>query len=69
VAHTCNPSYPGGRDQEHLILKPAWANSSRDPISKIPSQKGLVEWLKVKAVSSNPSAAKKQKQITNKSLL
>jgi hypothetical protein len=29
VAHACNPSYSGGRDQEALR-----ANSSRDPISK-----------------------------------
>jgi hypothetical protein len=35
VAHTCNPSYSGGRDQEDHILKPARANSSRDPISKL----------------------------------
>jgi hypothetical protein len=34
VAHTCNPSYSGGRDQEDCSLKPAWANSSQDPISK-----------------------------------
>jgi hypothetical protein len=27
VAHTCNPSYSGGRDQEDGGLKPAWANS------------------------------------------
>jgi hypothetical protein len=36
VAHTCNPSYSGGRDQEDCGSKSAWANSSRDPISKIP---------------------------------
>jgi hypothetical protein len=49
VAHTCNPSYSGSRDQEDLGLKPAQANSSQDPISKKkPSQKkGLVEWLKL----------------------
>jgi hypothetical protein len=51
--HTCNPSYSEGRDQEDRGSKPAQANSSRDPISKKrkkkPSQKGLVEWLKVKA--------------------
>jgi hypothetical protein len=35
VAHTCNPSYSGGRNQEDHGLKPAQANSSRDPISKI----------------------------------
>jgi hypothetical protein len=39
VAHTYNPSYSGGRDQEDRSLKPAQANSSQDPISKTPSQK------------------------------
>jgi hypothetical protein len=34
VAHTYNPCYSGGRDQEDNGLKPAWANSSRDSISK-----------------------------------
>jgi hypothetical protein len=29
---------------------------------KYPSQKGLVEWLKVKALSSSPSTAKKKKE-------
>jgi hypothetical protein len=28
VAHTCNPSYSGDRDQEHQCSKPAGANSS-----------------------------------------
>jgi hypothetical protein len=64
VAHTCNPSYSGGRDQEDCGLKPARANSSRDSISKIPiTKKGLVEWLKVKTLSSNPSLQKKKKKI------
>jgi hypothetical protein len=39
VAHTCNPSYSGGRDQEDCSLKPAWANSLRDSILNNPSQK------------------------------
>jgi hypothetical protein len=39
VAHTCNPSYSGGRDQEDGGLKPVWTNSLRDPILKNPSQK------------------------------
>jgi hypothetical protein len=39
VAHVCNPSYSGGRDQEDQGSKPAWANSWRDPMSKNPSQK------------------------------
>jgi hypothetical protein len=39
VAHACNPSYLGGRDQEDRGLKPAWANSLRNPILKIPNTK------------------------------
>jgi hypothetical protein len=35
VAHACNPSYSGGRDQEDHSSKLAQANSLRDPISKI----------------------------------
>jgi hypothetical protein len=35
--HTYNPSCSGGRDQEDRGSKPAWANSSRDPILKNPS--------------------------------
>jgi hypothetical protein len=27
LAHACNPSYSGGRDQENHSLKLAWANS------------------------------------------
>jgi hypothetical protein len=37
VAHACNPSYLEGRDQKDRGSEPAWANSLRDPISKIPS--------------------------------
>jgi hypothetical protein len=29
VAHTCNPSYSGGREQEDRGSKPAWSNSLR----------------------------------------
>jgi hypothetical protein len=39
VAHACNPSYSGGRDQEDHRLKPAWANSSQGPILKKPIKK------------------------------
>jgi hypothetical protein len=61
VAHSCNPSYSGGRDQENHGSKPAQANSSmrlyvEKPFTKI----GLVEWLKVMALSSNPSTKKKK---------
>jgi hypothetical protein len=51
MAHACNPSYLGGRDQEYGSLKLAWANSSQDSILKKKkkiTRKGLVvEWLKL----------------------
>jgi hypothetical protein len=39
VAHACNPSYSGGRDQETHSSRQTLANSSPDPISKIPKTK------------------------------
>jgi hypothetical protein len=39
VAHICNPSYSGGRDQEDHGSKPAWAHSPQDPILKEPITK------------------------------
>jgi hypothetical protein len=39
VAHAYNPSYSGGRHQEDRSLKPALANSLRDPILKNPITK------------------------------
>jgi hypothetical protein len=38
VAHTCNPSYSGGRDQEDRGLKPAQAQFMRPYLEK---KKGL----------------------------
>jgi hypothetical protein len=66
VAHTCNPGYSGGRDQEDRSSKTAQANISQVPNSKKPITKiGLVEWLKVpelRAISSIPGTAKKEKK-------
>jgi hypothetical protein len=31
----CNPSYSGDKDKDDCSSRPAWANSSQDPISKI----------------------------------
>jgi hypothetical protein len=66
VAHACNPSDSGGRDQEDHGSKPAWANSSRTAphLENIHCKKGLVEWLKVKALNSNSSTTKKKKKIS-----
>jgi hypothetical protein len=60
VADAYNPSYSRGRGQEACCLKPPWENSSQDPVSKIPITKRLMEWLKVKALSSSPRIAKKK---------
>jgi ribosomal protein S19E (S16A) len=75
VTPACNPSYSGGSDQEDRGSKPAWASSSPDPILKKTLQKkkkkGLVEWLKVKALSSSPRTAKrkrKKKEIAKQTL-
>jgi hypothetical protein len=61
VAYTCNPSHSGGRDQEDGGLKPAHANGFVRPhLEKSFTKIGLVEWLKVKALSSSPTTAKKK---------
>jgi hypothetical protein len=69
VAHIYNPNYSGGRDQEDLGSKPARANSVQDPISKKPFTKiGLLEWLRVKVLSSSPSSTKKKKKKASKNV-
>jgi hypothetical protein len=56
MAHVCNPSNSGVKDQEDHGSKPAWANSSARLYLETPFIKiGLVEWLKVKALSLSPS--------------
>jgi hypothetical protein len=40
VVQACNPSYSGGRDQEDHSLKPAGANSFREPFLKIANKLG-----------------------------
>jgi hypothetical protein len=59
VAHACNPNYSESRDQEDCSSKLAQADSSVRPYLEKPFTKiGLVEWLKVKALSSSPCTAK-----------
>jgi hypothetical protein len=60
VVHTCNPSYSRGRDHEDLSSN---STSSMTPYLEKPFTKmGLVEWLKVKALSSHPRTEKKKKK-------
>jgi hypothetical protein len=69
VAHTYNPGYSGGRDQEDHGLKPARANSSQDPISYlkiIHHRKGLVEcyvFLLIAYVYSSTKLEKWKEQV------
>jgi hypothetical protein len=59
VIHACNPSYSGGRDQQDRGLKPAvgkWL--TRPYLKNTQHKKGLEVWLKVEALSANPSTAK-----------
>jgi hypothetical protein len=73
VAHACNPSYSGGRDQEDRSSKPAGANSSRDPISKKNKKRitkiGLVKWLKVSRWRPRVQTPVPPKKKTNKNNL
>jgi hypothetical protein len=61
VAHTCNPSCSGGRDQEVCASKPAQAKKFMGPYLENPFTKmGLVECLKVKALSTQYCKKKKK---------
>jgi hypothetical protein len=61
VAHTCNPSYSGGRDQEGRGSKQPGQIVYETLSRKAHHKKVLVEWLKVKALNSSPSTAKTKK--------
>jgi hypothetical protein len=56
-----NPSYSGGRDQD-CGLKPAWANSLQDPISKNPSQKLVGGVAQSESPEFKPQYCKKKKK-------
>jgi hypothetical protein len=61
VAHA--PNCSGDKDQEDYCLKPAWANSSRDPVLKNPiTKKGLMEWLRCRFRVQTPIKTKKKKR-------
>jgi hypothetical protein len=64
-AHACNPNYSGGRDQRmevrSQIRQIVLETLNQKPFTKI----GLVKWLKMKALSSSPSTAKKKEKYLN----
>jgi hypothetical protein len=64
MAHTCNPSYSEGRDQEDHISKPAWVNSSWDPIwKKNPSQERAGTVAQGEGPEFKPLHLKKKKSV------
>jgi hypothetical protein len=68
VAHICNPSYSGGRDQEDRCLKAALANSSRDPISKTPITKmgcGVAQHVDSEFKPEDRKKKKKKRETNN----
>jgi hypothetical protein len=66
MAHTCNPSYSKGRDQEECSSKPA---SSRDPILKVPNYSkradGVAQGAGLEFKPQNQKQTKKPKQSRN----
>jgi hypothetical protein len=56
MAHAYNTTYSGGRDQEDLCQPGQIVHKTLS--QKKNHNKGLVEWLKVLALSSNPNTAK-----------
>jgi hypothetical protein len=63
VAQTCNPSYSKRQRSEGSQFKASLGKQFMRPYLGKPFTKiGLVEWLKVKALSSNPSTANKKKK-------
>jgi hypothetical protein len=64
VAHTCNPSYSGGKDRENHGSKPAQANiSTRSYLEKNPSEKKKGCWSgQGVGAEFNPQYHKKKKK-------
>jgi hypothetical protein len=65
VAHTCNPSYSGGRDQKGHSSKPTPANSPQDPIlKKTFTKKGWWSGSRCRPLAQNQYWEKKKEKRT-----
>jgi hypothetical protein len=70
VAHACNPSYSGGRDEKDHSSKPTPGKQFVRPYQEKTHHKTvLVKWLKVEALSSNPRTTKRKKKKKTYALL
>jgi hypothetical protein len=62
-AHTCNPGYSKGRQSGGLWFEVTSSKKfTRPHLEKSLHKNGLAEWLKVWALSSNPSTKKKKRK-------
>jgi hypothetical protein len=66
VAHACNPSYSG--EIRRIVVQSQLRQMVCQTLSqkKKNCKKGLVEWLRVKALSANPSTTKRKKKMPRK---
>jgi hypothetical protein len=72
MAQACNLSYSGSRDQEDRNSKPSLGKEFMQPYlgRRNFTEKELVEWLEVKALSSNPSTTKTKRKVqSNRSVV
>jgi hypothetical protein len=64
VAHAYNPSYSGGRDEEDHSSKATRANSSQDPILKMPiTKKSWWSGLRCRSEFKPQYSKKKKKKV------
>jgi hypothetical protein len=61
VAHTCNPATQEAEIRRIMVQSQSGQIVCETLSQKYQTRKGLVEWLKVKDLSSSPSTAKKKK--------
>jgi hypothetical protein len=64
VAHICNPSYSGGRDQENHSWRLARANTSRDCLYNTQHKKGLAASATSLTTGVGEDAGKKEPSYT-----
>jgi hypothetical protein len=66
VAHNCNPSYSGGRDQKDHSLKPAWENSLRPHLEKTLHKNRAGGAAQGEGLKFKPQYSKRKKETNNK---
>jgi hypothetical protein len=68
MAHACDPSHSGGRDQEGCSSKPGWAHSARDlSLKKLITRKadGVAQGVGPEFTPRNATTTKKELRMKN----